>query len=99
MLPGATGQANRGPQGCRRKLVMVYYGVLKNRQPFDPARPSTSAPGQDATCIGRSTLPDREVARTAVPDELTDVLLALRAAEPIDVLDLRPVRGDDDSAA
>ena len=22
---------------CRRKLVMICFGVLKNRQPFDPA--------------------------------------------------------------
>jgi transposase len=25
---------------CRRKLVMICSGVLKNRTPFDPARAS-----------------------------------------------------------
>ena len=24
-------------RACMRKLVMLYYGVLKNRRPFDPA--------------------------------------------------------------
>jgi hypothetical protein len=24
--------------GCRRKLLMIGYGVLKSRRPFDPAR-------------------------------------------------------------
>ena len=29
---------------CMRKLVMLCYGVLKNRAPFDPAWPSKKAP-------------------------------------------------------
>jgi transposase len=29
---------------CMRKLVMICYGVLKNRQPFDPAWASKKAP-------------------------------------------------------
>ena len=29
---------------CMRKLVMLYYGVLKNRQPFDPVWASRKAP-------------------------------------------------------
>ena len=29
---------------CRRKLVMLCYGVLKNRAPFDPAWASKKAP-------------------------------------------------------
>jgi transposase len=29
---------------CMRKLVMICYGVLKNRAPFDPAWASKKAP-------------------------------------------------------
>jgi transposase len=29
---------------CMRKLVMIAYGVLKNRAPFDPAWSSRTAP-------------------------------------------------------
>jgi hypothetical protein len=29
---------------CMRKLVMVCYGVLKNRHPFDPEWASKKAP-------------------------------------------------------
>jgi hypothetical protein len=29
---------------CMRKLVMLCYGVLKNRQPFDPDWASRKAP-------------------------------------------------------
>jgi hypothetical protein len=34
----AAGEPTMQPIGARmRKLVMIAYGVLKNRQPFDPA--------------------------------------------------------------
>ena len=48
--------------------------------------------------LGGIGLPDRECARSAVPDERPDVILALRAAEPVEVIDVRAVRGDDDPA-
>jgi len=50
-VSGADGRA------CMRKLVMIVYGVLKNRAPFDPNGSSRIAPGQHATLylpIGRT---------------------------------------------
>ena len=39
------GHGNVWPTGaCMRKLVMICFGVLKNRAPFDPQWASTKAP-------------------------------------------------------
>ncbi len=41
----AAGKARMAAVGaCMRKLVMLGYGVLKNRTPFDPEWASTKAP-------------------------------------------------------
>jgi len=41
----AAGKPKRQAVGaCRRKLVMLCSGVLKNRAPFDPDWASTKAP-------------------------------------------------------
>ena len=37
---------------CMRKLVMLSYGVLKHRLPFDPAYGSRIVTGQHATWFG-----------------------------------------------
>jgi hypothetical protein len=41
---GATKGRMQAVGACMRKLVMVCYGVLKNRTPYDPAWASTKAP-------------------------------------------------------
>jgi hypothetical protein len=34
----------RAVGACMRELVMIAYGVLKNRAPFDPRRTAKKAP-------------------------------------------------------
>ena len=41
----AAGKAKRAALGaCMRKLLMIAYGVLKGRAPFDPSRGREMAP-------------------------------------------------------
>ena len=34
--PVSVGRCQQAVGACMRKLVMICYGILKNRQPFDP---------------------------------------------------------------
>ena len=51
---------------CMRKLVMLYYGVRKNRKPFDPNWASKIATGQHAIWFGATSR--RRTARPRPPE-------------------------------
>ena len=59
---------------CMRKLVMIAYGVLKNRTPFDPDWTTKKSTRQHATWFGRFESPRHHILAEIEPERLVVVV-------------------------